>query len=229
MDEGLNQRLRYIEPHIDRLVENLGRIYNLVRVHEQFHGGAEIKEEDTHKTDILRAAVVFVHASLEDFLRSLAATHLPQAGEDVLNTIPLKGLNSSGRPEKFFLGKLVAHKGKSVEQVIEESVVQYLERSNYSDVQDIASLLSSIGIDVSKVNEPFAQLERMMYRRHLIVHRADRLDITIGEKKYAKPLSAEEVDEWINSTRTFMVKVLGQIRVPETERKLDGAVEESLS
>jgi hypothetical protein len=57
----------------------------------------------------------------------------------------------------------------------------------------------------------------MMRRRHLIVHRADRLDMKVGEKKYAPPLTPDEVNRWVTSTRNFAIRVLSQIRPPEEE------------
>jgi hypothetical protein len=208
--EELNKALEFIEPNIDRLAENLSRALSLVQIHEKLYG-KEVKLEEAYKTDVLRAAVVFTHASLEDFLRTIGAKCLPNASEEILNSIPLKTVSNSGRAEKFFLGKLTKHRGKSVDSLIEESVIDYLERSNYNDTHEIATFLTSIGIDTSKVNDTFSALEQMMRRRHLIVHRADRLDMKLGEEQYADPLSPDQVNRWIEATRAFMVKVLSQI------------------
>ena len=206
-----------IAPYIDNLVQNLGRADNLVDIYNDLYGKTKGRKS-VHKVDILRAAVVFTHAALEDFLRSVAATYLPKADEKVLDTIPLVGLSSSGRPEKFFLGKLASHRGKSIDQVIDESVVQYLERSNYNNTQEIAALLSSIGLDVSYVSKAFPELEKMIRRRHQIVHRADRVSIKGKGKQYAQTLSSAVVKRWISNTRTFMSRVLYQIYVMEETR-----------
>jgi hypothetical protein len=60
-----------------------------------------------HATDLLRAAVVFLHASLEEVLRALSVATLSHTDAAVINEIPLTGVSRSGRPEKFFLGELV--------------------------------------------------------------------------------------------------------------------------
>jgi hypothetical protein len=74
VDEEFNrivgESVEALEPYLRRNIENLYRVGRLV-------GTAT---EPTHE-DILRSAVVFLHATLEDCLRSVAAALLPKAGE----------------------------------------------------------------------------------------------------------------------------------------------------
>src|SRR5437588_8261871 len=84
---------------------NLGRVSNLVKLYENTSGRGKGRKA-VHEADVLRAAVVFAHATLEDFIRSICAYFLPHADPSVLDEIPLVGLNASGRPEKFLLGRL---------------------------------------------------------------------------------------------------------------------------
>jgi hypothetical protein len=205
----------FLEPHIERLAQNLTRASNLVQIYN-YVGGKGKGRKSVHKADLLRAAVVFIHASLEDFLRSLSAIYLPQADSKVLDDVPLKGITDAGRPVKFLLGSLAVHRGKSVDQLIGESVRDYLERSNYNNTTEIAGLLLNIGISVTEVNETFPQLEKMMSRRHQIVHRADRTETKGKGKQYAKSIRAAEVEKWIDATRVFMSRVLYQIYLKET-------------
>jgi hypothetical protein len=202
-------------PYIDRLAQNLSRAQNLVEIYNQLYGKGKGRRS-IHKADVLRAAVVFTHASLEDFLRTLSLNYLPKGDEATLNAIPLKGLNSAGRAEKFLLGNLVTHRGKSIDQVIEESVSQFLERSNYNNTQEIASLLKNIGVDVSQVSSFFPKLDKMISRRHQIVHRADRVEVQGKGKQYAQSIRPADVKQWINATELFMYSVLGEIYLTET-------------
>src|SRR5882724_1600829 len=96
---------------------NLGRVSNLIALYERTSGRGKGRKA-VHEADVLRAAVVFAHATLEDFIRSICAYFLPQADASVLDEIPLAGLNSAGRPEKFLLDRLTTHRVKSVDQVI---------------------------------------------------------------------------------------------------------------
>jgi hypothetical protein len=147
-----------MEPYFERFQENAGRVIDLVQLHNllkenlSFSGNPAIN-------DILRTSIVFTHATLEDFLRTLAANSLPDATKEVLDQIPLRNVNSKGRAEKFLLGSLVEFKGKTVDDVIQESVLDYLKNSNFNSTGDIAQLLVGIGVDVSKVNSSFSKLD----------------------------------------------------------------------
>lgn len=199
-----------ILPHANRIAENLKRVSHLVEMYAELTIlRAERSESDA--TDILRAAVVLLHASLEDFLRDLSVVHLPQATEEVLNTISLAGVNDTGRPEKFLLGRLAAHRGKTVDEVIRESVEQHLSRSNYNNSREIAALLRNIGVDTSWLDTSFADLDAMMQRRHQIVHRADRVDGTPVDTAVTASISSDVVHGWTTATLALMGGVLAQL------------------
>lgn len=216
--ESLKKHVSIMGPSVDRVSENLSRANNLIKIYKHLFGKGRGKRH-VHKADVLRAAVVFTHASLEDFLRSLAAAYLPHAGEEVLNFIPLHGLSASGRAEKFFLGKLVQHRGKTVDNLIEDSVRHHLERSNYGDTTEISTLLTGMGLNISNVNGNFSELDKMIRRRHQIVHRADRVDAKGRGKQFAQSLGPAEVTKWVTATKEFMADVLVEIARLEFEKK----------
>jgi RiboL-PSP-HEPN len=193
----------------DRLQDNIGRVKNMVAIYQNHLQGSGSGLRGHLETDVLRAATVFLHASLEDLLRSLSYWKLPNAQKDTIDKIPLVG--SKGSAAKFLLGELVAHRGKSVEDLIQESVNQYLERSNYNNIEEIASLFSSIGIDLAAVNCEFSVLTELMNRRHQIVHRAD-IDITVGQGNHrVKSISVATVNKWVESVEIFGLAVLNEI------------------
>jgi hypothetical protein len=146
--------------------------------------------------------VVLTHAHLEDSLRTLAETFLPLASEEALNNVPFVG--TPGRPEKFFLGKLAKHRTKTVDELIRESVREHLDRSNFNNVTEIASLLQGLGIPVpesQKENLPL--IDAMIQRRHLIVHRGDRVKSKDGCLQ-TQVINIAEVHEWMNATNDFI-------------------------
>ncbi len=192
-----------IGPYMDLLMENFDRAIGLVQASKT------ISDRNTSQ-DILRAIVVLNHAYLEDLLRTIASKLLPSQDEPALNEIPLAGLNNSGRAEKFFLGKLAHHRGKSVDDVIRESVFGYLERSTFNNVQEIARLLEQLGFDVSKHDSYFPTLEKMMARRHLIVHRADRPS-GADTSQPLQSVDEREVIEWLNSTLWFIQSLFAPV------------------
>jgi hypothetical protein len=170
----------HFKPYVKMIVEGLQRGMNLVS-----QAGKGDKET---AAEILRAVVVLNHAYLEDFLRNVARWLMPIAGEDALNKIPLAG--STGRAEKFQLGKLAEHRGKKVDDVIRESVEAYMERSTFNNVTEIMSFLDSVNVKLPSREEidsspsevqrlpiggdDLGILDAMIKRRHHIVHRADR-------------------------------------------------------
>lgn len=192
-----------------RITENLDRVKNLVRIYETHLMGSGSGRRGHLETDVLRAATVFLHAAMEDFLRNLAYWKLPEASSAVIDEIPIAG--SEGNKKKFWLGELVVHKGKTVDDLIKESVNEYLERSNYNNAAEISSFLESIAVDVTKVNGNFSVLEELMQRRHQIVHRADR-DETGGYGVHrVRSIGRSSLRRWIGAVEEFSTHVLNKL------------------
>jgi hypothetical protein len=212
---------QFVKVQIERFTANLVRADGLVEIYNMTSfvrnpthhtiGGVEGRSIEVHFTDILRAAVVLVHATLEDLLRSMAATLLPFADEATLNTVPLAGSGSPGRAEKFFLGRLAAHRGKSVLGLIKESVDDYLTTTTYNDTSQISALLVSLEIDVEKVKHLFPKLDEVIKRRHQIVHRADRTSPKFDASETIESIAADQVKEWISAVQEFMAKSITSI------------------
>jgi hypothetical protein len=153
----------------ENLTHNLARVESLVATYESHPDAQGQGRKAAEVLDILRAAVVLLHATLEDVLRSVAYWKLPLAAPEVLNTIPLVGHGSN--PRKFLLGELSGFRGSTIDAVFTASVNAYLEQSNFNNTTEIASLLDSVGIASATVNGTFPTLQAMMERRHQIVHR----------------------------------------------------------
>lgn len=190
-----------------RFDRNIARVRNLVTIYRTQLSGRGQGRRGHEKTDVLRAAVVLLHASIEDVLRSLAYWKLPSAGADVLCEIPLKG----GNAVKFNLGTLSAFRGKTVEDVIKESTDASLERSNYNNTTEIVSLLHSIGVSTGALSSYFGTLDETMKRRHRIVHRGDENE-SVGRGRFRiQSIAPRTVDEWTNNTESFIRAVLSQV------------------
>ena len=193
----------------ERINANISRVKNLMAIYETHLMGVGQGRRGHLQTDVLRASVVFLHASLEDFLRSLAYWKLPLAGKNAIDSVPLVG--SGGDAKKFFLGELVAHRGKSVDQLIKESVNEHLERSNYNNTTELASFLESIGVTVGRVNGRFTDLDALMSRRHQIVHRGD-IDETGGRgNSRIRSIGRSSLWVWISAVEEFSQSTLDQV------------------
>jgi hypothetical protein len=97
---------------------------------------------------------------------------LPARDDRSFDGVPLAG--SKGRAEKFALGQLAQHRGKTVDQLLRQSVSDYLSRSNFNNVIEISTLLDKLGFNPVDHNKAFDAIDRMIARRHQIVHRADK-------------------------------------------------------
>lgn len=196
-----------------RFRANLVRVGNLISLHEflqVLHDG----RVDVLHTDLLRAAVVLLHASLEDLLRSLAELRLPEADPRFLDRIPLVSFDrpQGGKAKfNFNLGDLSTHRGMSVEEVIRLSVLNHLNASNFNHPGDIKNLVESIGAD-PKLVDPYADaLASMIGRRHLIAHRADGEFQEETGVHSPRPIAVEVVEIWKRAVDAFGTALLSSL------------------
>ena len=189
---------------------NFSRVEQLVRVYERETKETRGRRNSAH-LDILRSAVVFIHATLEDGMRVATRMGLPRNNREVIDKIPLVGLNQSGNAEKFFLGRLTEHMDKTVKQLIDESIDNYLERISYTSTAELAGWLKVLEVDVNLVQSLFPTLDLMMKRRHHIVHRGDRSVKTGPGQQFARSLSAQVVRQWNEAVGVFLGHILEAI------------------
>jgi hypothetical protein len=188
--------------------DNIARVRNLVKLYTEALAGEGQGRRPVNSSDVLRAATVLLHATLEEFLRGLSRWRLPVASEETLNEIPLVGLR---RADKFLLGRLSRHRGESIDNVITASIEKYLERSNYNNTTEVTHLLESIGVDAQRVNDLYPQLTQLMERRHLIVHRADRDDHPGRGFHRTKSIGRRDIARWIDAVVEFAARVCNQL------------------
>lgn len=194
-----------IEEHFS---ENIARIQHLVERYE------ELSSDDTERShvpaqDLLRSAVVFLHAALEDVIRSLALWKLSTVGDkEALRDVGLPGnLQSS----QFHLGHLTYHRGKTVDELLEEAVNEYLEESNFNHPGEIKQMLERCGLDSSCVEGYESGLHPMMKRRHWIVHRMDRNYDVDSEQPSARSLDKSTVETWKHTVSELVDEILRQV------------------
>jgi hypothetical protein len=192
----------------ERFAYNLGRVESLVAAYDSAvaarAGGAGVQGRVGVATaDLLRAAVVFLHATLEDLLRSALEWRLPLAAPEHLTPVPLFGSGRGGAEPWCDLSDLARHRGKSVDLVLQESVVAYLSTSTFNNPGQIVGALTSMGLASGIVDPYRSLLGPMMSRRHWIVHRADR-NTAPGRGQYAaQSISPTTVRRWQGAVRDF--------------------------
>lgn len=187
-----------------RFHDNLNRVESLVAAYDAavFGRGSQGRVAVT-TTDLLRAAIVFLHATLEDLLRSALDWRLPQAAPEHLSSVPLVGCDKGGHEPYCDLSDLAKHRGKSIDTVLQESVSAHLAESNYNHPGQILTATRSLGLPPSLLEPHRDTLGPMMARRHWIVHRADR-NTLLGQGQYvARSLSPATVRKWRDAVRDF--------------------------
>lgn len=165
------------------------------------------------RVDILRAAIVLLHASLEDVVRSASERLLPHCGRKILDDIGFPDGPEKTKP-KFSLGDLHAYKGQSVDDLIQAAVSTSLQRSNYNSVAEIAGALERIGIKPQDVLDPHqATLEAFIKRRHLIVHRADKSPFLKRGRgvRFTQHLSKATAESWLNVVADVGRKIISAL------------------
>lgn len=196
------------EEIVDNLDRNLKRVKNLYSLYDSSKPKGRGRKS-VQDTDVLRAAVVLLHATLENFLRGLIRIRLPNADAAALNSIPLAGSEKGGRPEKIFLGALVPHKGKSIEGLLQESVYEYLEQISFNNTTEIMSRLKSISISYSDDGLNYlSSIDGMIKRRHNIVHQADSNKDTRPGSYHAMAINKLMLDGWINVAEKFSKEII---------------------
>lgn len=187
----------------ERFQLNIGRVDNLVSVYESVKPSGKGRK-DVSSLDILRAATVFLHATLEEVLRGLIVWLYPRSGSRVLDQVPLLGTGAHGRAEKFLLGNLAAFDGQLVIDVIEQSVERYANSVSFNRCQDIAAVLQDVGVAPTDVNQTFSELEQLMSRRHQIVHQADKNPSSGPGQQAAQSIGAHTVRDWRRAVDGFV-------------------------
>lgn len=195
---------------MERFSSNLERVENLIEVYRE-----SIQDEHgrpaTKYADILRSAVVFAHAGLEELLRGLEEWKLPTATIEVLSAMR-ETLLFQDKKEKMTLFELAKHRGRTVDDVLGDSISSYLEQSNYNDYGQIKKVLVRAGVPPA-LGEPFKSgLQSMMQRRHMIAHRADATPSGPGVHGRAQQIAVEDVERWMENVREFGATLLNQVR-----------------
>lgn len=184
-----------------RLHQNLTRVRALVAVYQE-RAGRGSGRRPVETTDLLRAAVVFLHAAMEDVLRSMLEWKWPQTTlKSSLEDVGL--LIGSDLQRKISLADLLVYRGSSIDDVIRLSIGAHLAKSNFNNVGEIKKALKRSDLSQTLVSGFEGDLAAMMARRHLIVHRADRHDVGGSGHHAAASLGQGLVENWIAAVEGF--------------------------
>lgn len=152
--------------------ENISRASNLIEASKRLV--AQNIDDIEPANDVLRAAVVFLHSSLEEIIRNLYLHRLPSSGAESLNKVPFASHEPSHRPKNILLGDLLEYQGQFIENVIRESINQYVNTLNINNANQLVDCLKLANIPLESLKIFLEPLDSLMKRRHQIVHQMDR-------------------------------------------------------
>lgn len=198
----------------ERIDQNLSRVENLIAIYEDNAAQSRIRRRRPHDTDILRAAVVMLHSTLEDFLRSVLQWRLPTSGKEDIEQIPLLG-SRQRTAAKFNLGTLIEFRDWKVGDLIDESIRTYLDSwSTFNDASQVIAAINQSGLEADAFQ--YDELNEMIIRRHNIVHKADSAKSEgVHGIYHVKPISVTKVKSYVESVRNLKTYVLQQLRPVE--------------
>lgn len=191
----------------DDFDRNIARVDSLC---ELFERSKESPRRPTVKEgDILRAAVVFLHSALENYLRGVLTQWLPtKADKEAIDRIALA--DSEGRAEKFNLGALKPFAEKQVKDLISLSVQQHMSKVSFNDFGDICSWIKKIQLNKGEFKEE-ELINNMIKRRHKIVHEADTNAAKGHGNHAATPIGLKTVKAWENAAIHFVNELEKQL------------------
>lgn len=197
-----------------RFDDNLQRVQNIIQFYDTNTGRSQGRPT-VQEGDLLRLAVVYLHATLEELFRDLAEQRLVHASADVLRQIPWSRGRGSTKGT-FDLGDLADRRGQTVEDVIHWAIDSYLSKSNFNNPGDLKQLLDWVGFSASRamVIKHDAEIASLMMRRHWIVHRADTNDVTGRGQHTVRSISRQSVSSWMKT-----IEKIGKVVLQEIAKK----------
>jgi hypothetical protein len=218
VEERIKQQYKHVPSHISDLMWvfsiNLVRVDSLVSAAKSIRRDADSEDASD---DILRSAVVLLHATLEDLLRRIGARRLPSAEAEFLATVPLFG-DRSIRANKFTLAEISSHRALSIDDLVQKSIEQWLSQKSFNDVNDVISMRKSMGLRNDHAKPFLPDLQEMIKRRHAIVHNADLIN------KYTTGITPETVEKWAENMTDFGAEMISELSYQENQSGGTGAV-----
>lgn len=198
---------------------NIRRAQNFIVLYNSATENRGPGRRDTLTTDILRAGVVFLHSTLEDYLRSIILSKkiamLSTTEADfraVLANWNLVGDNTGkSSVRKYALGEFWEVKDKSVIMIVEEALRDKVSYMTFNDYSQIVASLSTVGIKLSTNFNPDGIIDNYINRRHKIVHEADNNSVHGPGNYKATSINANTLTAWINAVNALVDDIEDQL------------------
>lgn len=180
-----------------RFGKNIKRAYRLIIfATESIPEGESSQERKIFIDDIMRSSIVLAHSSLETALRELISRRLKSQAVTEVPKVPLFG------KDKFQWKDLHRYRHKTIAQVIDKSIDEYMSEVSFNSSDQIISHFKGIGVELDYVRPLFSNLEAMIKRRHKIVHESDH--IKNSTENEFENITPDTVLKWISNAHKFL-------------------------
>ena len=186
--------------NIDR-VKSLCALYNSLKTNE-------VKEGKDYKfTDVLRSAIVFLHSSFEEYFRNVLRDVLPATcTQEDLQKISFTTKDGK-HIDKLTVSNLLQYKGKTIDDLVADFIGDTLDTTSFNNYSDIVNWAQKIKVDLSSFTSQ-DKIEKLIKRRHKIVHEADNNKTDKMNKPYSLTAIQESVvKEWLDAVQD-LVKII---------------------
>lgn len=200
IDTATSEYAIFTVGQIEVFKKNMERADRLILIYEAIKS---VDRGSIGATDILRGAVVFMHASLEELIRSLIIAAHANAPSAEIDKVPLASPKRARQAEKFLLGSLVQYRGLTVDEVIRKSVEAHFQSQTFNNRSDLIRAMDIIGAEKKLARKLLTTLDAMLDRRHQIVHRVDRPKSKDDQWIRATSLSPRHVSKWSKTVKEF--------------------------
>lgn len=196
-----------LEQLYSRFWQNMERTFGLAIVAGNLSTDDDPPQWSAEGEDILRAMIVFLYASVEDFLRGLAHIFYERFSDGQLNEISI--CVGSKKPKTIDLGTLKRHPDKLFADVVRDSVNEWLSEKNFTNVQAVNAILKELRIEIDKNWTGYLKsLGQLMQRRHRIVHKADIIKPTDVQPKRFTEGELQMILGWFHDVDFFVTELV---------------------
>lgn len=199
--------MRNLSAAYETYLINLGRVKSFVILYDISTQDQGRGRRDVQKTDILRAGVVFLHSTFEEYLRTIIlqrkeAVLLEDESKFkyVLGSVAMCGDNTGrSNGKKYALSDLWDVKDKTILAVVKESLEDKVGYITFNDYSQIVASLQEINICLTSNHNIDRIIDNYIERRHKIVHQADKNSAHGRGYFQSASINARVLSAWITA------------------------------
>lgn len=181
-------------------LDNLWRTRRLLDLAKN-DSSKQIENTKEVQSDLLGSCIVFLHATLEEFLRGVAIRNWMKLDNENLKKILNHYPRLKNRNIKINLIEVINQRESPIESMIQKEIEDFVYRDmNFNSIDDVDRFL--ILSKVSLMQDPpeikigeldISNIESLMRKRHKVAHNADCSDLNV-----------EQVSVWGKSLQSYI-------------------------